>query len=158
MSTNVEMIDGDLVVTRLYRAPIEKVFEAWIETSKLKQWWGCAECVEVRSEVEPKPGGAYNHHMVIENEFGRHEAPQLATLIEYDPPNRLAYTSPDDNDPMIIEVDFTQTAEGTMVRLVHRNIPDIIVEGDVPLHDIIRGGWTAAFGKLDALMTREMAA
>ncbi len=158
MTTNTEFKDGDLIVTRIYHAPIEEVFDAWIETSKIKQWWGCAECTDVRSEVEPEVGGKYSHHMTIETPHGAHEAPGDATLIEYDPPNRLAYTSTDENDKMIVTVTFTAVDNGTLVRLVHSNIPDMIVEGDIEMRQIIREGWTAAFGKLAPVVEDEQAA
>lgn len=158
MTTNTEFKDGDLIVTRVYHAPIEEVFDAWIETSKIKQWWGCAECTDVRSEVEPEVGGKYSHHMTLETPHGVHDAPGHATLIEYDPPNRLAYTSTDDNDKMVVTVTFTEVKNGTLVRLVHSNIPDMKVEGDIEMRAIIREGWTAAFGKLAPVVEGEQAA
>jgi len=148
MSTEVKFEDGNLIITRRYDAPRELVFEAWVETSKVQQWWGCAECTAVRSEVEPKVGGRYNHHMTIE---GAGEVPGFATLTEYDPPARLAYISADPNgaeDSMKVTVDFTVVEGGTLVRLVHAGIPDIKVDGDVELRQIVRRGWTAALGKL----------
>ena len=150
MSTEVKFEDGNLIVTRVYDAPREDVFEAWCETSKVQQWWGCAECTSVRSEIERKVGGQYNHHMTIE---GVGEVPGFATLTEYDPPARLAYTSPSGPDAnMTVSVDFSEVEGGTLVRLVHAGIPDMRVEGDMELREIVRTGWTAAFGKLDAFL------
>ncbi|MEM9493242.1 MAG: SRPBCC domain-containing protein [Myxococcota bacterium] len=148
MTTDIELRGGDLVVSRVYDAPIEDVFEAWIETSKIIRWWGCAECTSVESEVEPRVGGKYNHHMTIQTPQGAHEAPGFATLIEFDPPHKLAYASNEPDDRMVITVTFAEVEGGTLVRLVHANIPDMRVDGDQNLRDVIRQGWTAAFGKL----------
>ncbi|MCG8415635.1 MAG: SRPBCC domain-containing protein [Pseudomonadales bacterium] len=137
---------------RVYNASIEDVFDAWIETSKIKQWWGCAECTNVESEVEPKLGGKYNHHMTIENEYGKFDDTNFASLIEYDPPNRLAYTSNDESDPMVITVSFRTVESGTEVLLVQTNIPDIQVDGDIELCVIVQGGWTAGFEKLGTFL------
>ncbi len=161
MSTEVKFEHGNLIVTRVYEAPRELVFEAWVETSKVQQWWGCAECTSVRSEIEPEVGGAYNHHMTIE---GAGEVPGFATLIEYDPPARLAYAAPDPGAPgdpsgpgdgMTVSVDFLEVDGGTRVRLVHAGIPDLRVDGDVELREIVRAGWTAALGKLGKLLEAE---
>ncbi len=152
MSNEVKFEEGKLIITRRYDAPREEVFEAWIETSKVQQWWGCAECTSVRSEVEPKVGGRYNHHMTIK---GAGEVPGFATLTEYDPPARLAYVSADPEgaeDNMKVTVEFIEAAGGTLVRLVHAGIPEMKVEGDIELRQIIRGGWTAALGKLATLL------
>ncbi len=158
MNTEIKFEDGKLIVSRVYDAPRELVFEAWVETSKVQKWWGCAQCTSVRSEIEPKVGGQYNHHMTIE---GVGEVPGMATLVEYDPPSRLAYESSLPNDPnvkMVVAVDFSEVADGTLVRLEHSGIPDIRVEGDIELTEIIRAGWTAAFQKLDTFLQSEVGA
>ena len=155
MTTEARFEDGKLVVTRTYDAPRELVFEAWVETSKVQQWWGCEQCVAVRSEVEPKVGGAYNHHMTIE---GAGEVPSFATLVEFDPPVRLAYESTlptDSGVKMKVTVDFTEVEGGTHVRLEHSGIPDTQVDGGFELRDIVRGGWSAAFHKLANFLAAE---
>ncbi|MEE9310915.1 MAG: SRPBCC domain-containing protein [Planctomycetota bacterium] len=148
MTTKAEFEDGNLVVTRIYDASVEAVFEAWIETSKVQQWWGCAECTSVSSEIEPKVGGKYNHNMAIE---GAGEVQELAILIEYDPPNKLAFSSQKTGLSMLVTVEFNEIEGGTSVRLVHTGIPNMRVQGDIELREIIRSGWTAAFGKLAKL-------
>jgi len=147
MSTHTSIEDGKLIVTRTYDAPRERVFEAWIETSKVQKWWGCAECTNVRSEVEAKVGGSYNHHMTVHGQ----DIPGFATLTEYDPPSRLAFrmAGPDGSDTgMQVTVEFKDVDGGTLVKLVHEGIPDTRVQGDIELRAIVREGWTAAFGKL----------
>ena len=155
---DIQIKDGTLTIKRTYSAPIAEVFDAWVETSKIKQWWGCAECTHVDSEVEPKLGGKYNHHMTISTEHGTHRAENFATLIEYDPPHRLSYRSPDEQDPMVITVTFKTVDAGTEVILEHANIPDMEVPGGTKLTEIIRGGWTAALGKLSVFLNRDVAA
>ena len=155
MTTQFQFHQNDLIVTRIYNAAIEEVFDAWVQTSKIKQWWGCAECIDVQSEVEPRVGGQYSHHMTLQTPQGTHTVPGVATLIEFDPPKRLAYTSPDDADPMVVTVDFVEVQGGTQVRLVHSNIPDMTVDGDVELKQIIQDGWSAATEKLDRFLNAQ---
>lgn len=155
MTTETKFEDGKLIVTRIYDAPRELVFEAWVETSKVQKWWGCDQCTSVRSEIEPKVGGQYNHHMTIQ---GAGEVPGFAKLIEFDPPSRLAYEAPQAPNiegTMVVSVDFSEVEGGTLVRLEHVGIPDIRVEGDFELREIVRTGWTAAFRKLGDLLSSE---
>ncbi len=49
---------------------------------------------------------------------------------------------------MLVTVEFAEHGGGTLVKLTHTGIPDMRVEGDRELREIIREGWTAAFGKL----------
>ena len=155
MSTETRFENGVLIVQRLYDASRDSVFEAWIETSKVREWWGCAQCTSVRSEIEPRVGGKYNHHMTLQ---GAGEVPGFATLIEFDPPNRLAYESSLPGDPSVnmkVTVDFVETEAGTLVRLQHEGIPDVKVDDDTELRSIIREGWQAAFGKLGKFLNAQ---
>lgn len=145
MSTDIKYENGKLYVTRVYAAPRAAVFDAWIETSKVDQWWGCAQTTAVRSEIEPRVGGKYNHLMTIE---GAGDFPAQATISEFDPPNRLAYESPASEmaPAMKVTVDFLEHPDGTEVRLVHEGLPEDFV-------DMVSKGWPAAFEKLEKLLT-----
>ena len=64
-------------------------------------------------------------------------------LVEFDPPIRLAFTTVlpgDDSVVMTVTVTFTETEEGTLVRLEQAGIPDIQVDGGHELRGIIRAG------------------
>lgn len=148
MDSEFEFRDGTLTGKRIYAAPRELVFEAWVETGKTEQWWGCADCTNVRSEIEPHVGGKYNHHMTIKGQF---DVPGDGVLVEFDPPSKLAYESAlpmNEGVHMRVDVEFIEVAEGTLVVLTHSGIPAIRVEGDCEMHEIIQAGWTAALGKL----------
>jgi len=149
MSTKTSVENGQLTVTRLYDAPREEVFDAWVETSKVQQWWGCGDTTSVTSEVEPKVGGKYVHKMIIKNEF---ESPINGVIIEYDPPKLLAYEMPSmaPDQKMTIRVTFTEKEAGTEVCLIHNNIPDDITQ-------FVEPGWTAAFEKLGGFLLKSAA-
>ena len=152
MTTETRFEDGKLHVIRTYDAPREAVFEAWVETHKVEQWWGCDQTVAVKSEIECKVGGKYAHTMTIE---GAGEHPGAGTFTAYDPPARIAWEMPSPVEPgavMSVSVDFTEVEGGTRVHLIHAGIPDMEVEGGFPLREIIQGGWSAAFGKLHGFL------
>ena len=86
--TQTRFEDGKLVVTRVYEAPREAVFEAWVATNQVEQWWGCAQTTHVSCEIEREVGGKYNHTMTID---GQHEHPSQAVFTVYDPPARLQW-------------------------------------------------------------------
>jgi uncharacterized protein YndB with AHSA1/START domain len=152
MSTNVRIEGDKLILTRVFAAPRAAVFEAWVETSKVQQWWGCAEATKVRSEIEPRVGGRYDHHMTI---AGVGEVPSCGRITAFDPPARLAYACeippgacPHAGKTMTVTVDFVEVAGGTEVRLVHAGIP-------AEHRDVVRAGWTAAMEKLARLLATE---
>jgi uncharacterized protein YndB with AHSA1/START domain len=150
MSTSIRIEGGRLILTRVFRAPREEVFDAWVQTCKVRLWWGCAEATSVRSEIEARVGGKYDHHMTIQ---GVGEVPGCGRITEYDPPARLAYVTevpkgagPKGGSTMSVTVDFVEVAGGTEVRLVHSGIP-------TEFGGFVRAGWTAAMEKLGRLLS-----
>lgn len=144
MSVDITYADNILTATRLYDASREKVFEAWIETSKLELWWGCADTTKVCSEVEPKVGGKYIQMMTIKNAG---EYPGGGVITEFDPPSVLAFVAEDtpSGAKNMVRVTFEDKDGQTLVTLKHHNLP-------AELKDIVRGGWTSALERLSDLL------
>ena len=147
MTSEANFENGTLTITRTFDASPEDVFDAWVETSKVQQWWGCAQTIEVQSEIEKKVGGKYCHRMTIDT-VG--EFPLNCRITVYDPPRQLAYVEVSDNpQPMRVTVDFLARGNQTEVRLKQENIP-------TNLGDVVQGGWTAGFGKLHDLLSDQV--
>lgn len=148
MTDEARYENGTLTMTRVFDAPAAAVFDAWVATSKVQQWWGCAQTTAVQSDIEPRVGGKYCHQMTI---AGAGEFPMNCRFTVYDPPRRLAYEEVTDKpNPMRVKVDFIAHGDQTEVRLVHSNLPD-------ELSDIVNGGWSAALGKLHGFLAKELA-
>lgn len=148
MSSESSYDNGRLVVTRIFDAKREAVFDAWIETSKVELWWGCGVASEVKSQIEAKVGGKFAHDMTLTNggEYEHH-----GIIIEYDPPELLAYRMTDrfHDKPMMVRVEFTELGERTQVRLTQDNL----LEDYSPF---VMAGWTSAFEKLNELLNQEV--
>ncbi len=149
MSTKTSYANGVLTVTRHYDAPRAAVFDAWINASKVRLWWGCGDTTDCQSTVVAKVGGDYHHDMTLHGKF---EHQMHGRITEYDPPARLAYEVADErmDRPMTVAVDFTEASGGTDVTLTHAGVPD-------DFSDIISGGWTAAFEKLGRFLVADAA-
>jgi uncharacterized protein YndB with AHSA1/START domain len=68
MSAIVEM-GLDLRVTRLIKAPREKVFAAWITPADLMKWFGPEDCHVLSARIHPRVGGEYQLRLKTES-FG----------------------------------------------------------------------------------------
>lgn len=55
----VEVSDRDFVIARIFAAPRERVYKAWVDSRLMGQWWGPAFFTNPVSEVDPRPGGKY---------------------------------------------------------------------------------------------------
>ena len=49
--------DRELVITRIFDAPPEKVFRAWTEPDLIKQWFAPLPWTTPRAETDVRPGG-----------------------------------------------------------------------------------------------------
>jgi uncharacterized protein YndB with AHSA1/START domain len=55
--------DRELVVTRIFNAPRELVFEAFTDPEHLMKWWGPHGCTVISCKVDPRAGGAWSISM-----------------------------------------------------------------------------------------------
>jgi uncharacterized protein YndB with AHSA1/START domain len=135
----------ELTLTRVIRAPPEKVFAAWTEPELLKQWWGPGPVTCPEAHVDLREGGAYRIANLeadgsitwISGQFERVRAPE-----------ELVYTwsvSIVPGDPTRVRVVFLRHAEGTELVLTHERFA---VEA---VRDMHVSGWNGCLDKLDAL-------
>jgi uncharacterized protein YndB with AHSA1/START domain len=56
MSQTTEIVKN-LIVTRVFEAPVHEVWKAWTESSYVRQWWGPRQFTTPMANMEVKPGG-----------------------------------------------------------------------------------------------------
>ena len=79
----------EVVLTRVFDAPREKVFQAWTEPARLTQWFGPDGFTNPVCEVDLQPGGVWRH--VMRGPDGN-DYPMTAVFHEIVPPERLIFT------------------------------------------------------------------
>jgi uncharacterized protein YndB with AHSA1/START domain len=57
--SNAEKLQGQLVITRVFGAPPEDVFEAWTDPAQMQRWWGPKNFTNPVCELDVRPGGAW---------------------------------------------------------------------------------------------------
>lgn len=77
-----------IVMTRVYEAPRDLVWEAVTEARHVAQWWGGPGFSNPVCEMDVRPGGLWRHVMRFPD---GHELHMNFVFIEVDPPNRLAW-------------------------------------------------------------------
>ncbi len=96
----------------------EVVYEFFVDSDRMVQWMGR------KAELDPRPGGQVRVDL-----NGEHVA--SGTYVELDPPNRLVMTWGWEGGTSIVEpgastveVSFAPDGDGTLLRLVHRELPE----------------------------------
>jgi uncharacterized protein YndB with AHSA1/START domain len=60
---NTEPSEQELVITRVFDAPRELVFEAWTEPEHFVRWWGPKGYTTPFCKIDLRPGGVVHHCM-----------------------------------------------------------------------------------------------
>jgi uncharacterized protein YndB with AHSA1/START domain len=147
-----------LEITRVFRAPRERVFQAFIDPALIAQWWGPDgfHTPEDRIAVEAQVGGRHHKVMVLDSPeiaagmgvpVGA-EFPDAAQVVEIAPPELLVLSSEPQPEMGLVERTITRIE-------FHEEGPDstrvVLVDG--PYNEMMaphaEGGWSQSFGKLE---------
>ena len=133
--------ESPLIVRRTIRAPIERVFAAWITPELLRKWWGPKQVTCIAAEVDLRVGGRYR----LGNQFPDGSVVWIAGEFEVvDPPRELVYTwrMGDAETSERVIVRFAAQDGATEVTIVHERI------ASAASRDAHEAGWQ---GCLDGL-------
>ena len=140
------MTPTSLTMTRIIRAPRERVFAAWTTPEMLLKWWGPGHVTCPEAEVDLRPGGEYR---IANKEQDGSITWIFGTFAEVTPPRKLIYdwnVSILDINPTQVIVEFNAHAEGTELVITHSRFP----EPDI--RDMHLQGWGGCLDKLDQLL------
>ncbi len=78
-----------VITTRLFDAPRERLFKAMTDPSLIPRWWGPADLTTIVDKMDVKPGGLWHfiHRDSAGNEYGFH-----GVYHEISSPEHLVYT------------------------------------------------------------------
>ena len=137
-----------VTVTRVFRAPIELVWQAWTDPSRLRLWMKCEPSVELDvRDWEPRKGARFAYTM---RKSGLWEVETTGSFLEVAPPHALAYEL-DANSKLgmpaqTVRLALERAGEGTKVTLTHTGIPSDEIRG------VVSAGWSGSLSLLDDLL------
>jgi uncharacterized protein YndB with AHSA1/START domain len=149
-STPVAATDREVLITRIFDAPRERVFRAWTDPDEVAAWFGPEDFDTPRDRIhiDLRVGGRYELTMVRRGGGGEFAIGyEIVELVE---PERIVLRS----DPMpeagmhegtVVRVEFHDHGAKTRMTLTDGPFPP---EG----RGHAEGGWIAAFDKLEALV------
>jgi len=108
--------ERELIVTRVFNAPIRLVFDAWTKPELFKLWWAPRSIgVPILScEMDVRTGGNYRIR------FGRDASDAMAFFgkyLEVSPPSRLVWTNDESEAAAVTTVTFEEKDGGTLLVL-----------------------------------------
>ena len=117
MTTTSPTSDREMAISRLIKAPRERVFDAFTDRERISEWWGPNGFTTTTSEMDVRPGGTWR--FVMHGPDGT-DYPNLIRYHEVVRPERLAYDHSDDEAGEIAfasVVTFEEAEGGTLVTL-----------------------------------------
>jgi len=143
--------DRELVVTRTFKAPARRVFEAWTKPELLKQWWipKSFGMSFLSCEIDARTGGTYR--FVFRHPSSEQPMAFFGRYIEVIPDARLVWTNEEGGDAATVTtVTFEQRGDETLF-VLHDLYPskealdEAIASGST-------NGFSETFEQLDALL------
>jgi len=101
--TSGSTLDREIFAMRIFNAPRELVWQAWVEPQHVAQWWGPIGFTNTIHEMEVRPGGVWR--LTMHGPDGV-DYPNYILFREVVRPERLVYTHGAEsvNDPHKFEV------------------------------------------------------
>jgi len=138
----------EIVITRWFEAPLERVWKAWTERTRAAQWWGPKGFTARIVAWDLRPGGAWRAALCLPDgvEYAQHGVVEEVT------PERIAFTSTwDDEGPESeVRVTITFSQQNGKTAMTFRKGPFASTNG----YDGEEAGWHACFDRLAAYLAR----
>jgi len=113
--------DREIVITRVFDAPRELVFEVWTDPEHMVQWWGARGFTTTIHEMDVRPGGVWR--FVMHGPDGT-DYDNKVVFVEVVKPERLLYDhgAGDESDLPPFRETVTFDEEGDKTRLTMRAV------------------------------------
>jgi len=138
----------ELRLERTFDAPVEMVFDAWVEREQASKWFGPGGYTVPLCEMDAQEGGTYR--MCMREPDGTDHF-VTGTYVEISRPDRLVYTWAWEEDGVAglattVTIDFKANGDKTDITLHHSGFES---EESMNGHNM---GWTSSFESLDQLL------
>jgi uncharacterized protein YndB with AHSA1/START domain len=141
--------DREILITRIFDAPRERVWQAFTDPKMLAQWWGRGHKLDIE-RFEPERGG---HWRFVEHHDGGSDGFE-GRFREVTPSERIVQTFEWDGMPGYVAVDtvtFEELGEGR-TRVVNTSLFHTSQERDGMLQSGMEGGLSESYAALEKLL------
>jgi uncharacterized protein YndB with AHSA1/START domain len=148
--------DREMHIERIFAAPPERVFAAFIDPELIPRWWGPRGTETIVEKLDATPGGAWR--FLARNPDGS-EIRFRGVYREVTPPERLAQTFEWDGMPGYVSVDtsvFEDLGDGR-TKVVTNSVFHTPEERDGMIESGMEKGLNETYERLDELLASQAA-
>ncbi len=140
----------EVIITRIFDAPRQTVFEAWTKAEHLRHWIGPNDFTIPEAESDPRPGGKI--HVVMRYTLDGKDYPITGEYLEVKAPERIVMRMSGEGTTgkpiaTLVTVTFVERGGKTLVLFHQTGVPESERDGSTV-------GWTEGFDKLAAYLAR----
>ena len=148
-------MSGREVIERVWKAPIDLIWELWTTPEGIAAWFGPRGWTVTVLELDLSVGGTFRYSMAPDKEETRaamEAKGQPATRVMtsrvtvLEPPHRFAYESPWGTESMTTDVTFTEGPDGVAMTLVVSATKPEMLGGAMM-------GWRSSLGRFGEALT-----
>jgi uncharacterized protein YndB with AHSA1/START domain len=139
--------DREIVMTRIFDAPRDLVFEAHSSAEHMRQWWGPRKYETISAEIDFRPGGKWRivHRGPDGEEYGFHG--EYREIVR---PERITWTFEFEGAPGHVAVEtLTLEEHDGKTTLTARSSADTVEERDATLESGMTEGAAETFDRLE---------
>ena len=166
--TNPNKNINELIITRIFDAPLEIVWKAWTTPYKLKKWWGPKDFTTPKIKIDFRVGGKYLYcmHGAPGPEMPEQDFWSTGVYKEIVPMRKIVVTDSfsDEHGTVIsaktlgfpgewpleltVTITFEEIDGKTKMALRHEGVPKGV------MREMCEAGWNQSFDKLAASLIR----
>jgi uncharacterized protein YndB with AHSA1/START domain len=148
--------DREIVMTRVFDAPRELVFEALSKPEHMREWWGPRGFTMPVCEMDFRPGGAYRF---VQRGPDGAEYAFRGEFREIVPPERISWTFEFEGMPGQVSVDtMTLTEEDGKTTITSMSLFDSVEQRDGMLQSGMETGAAESYDRLAELLEKMQSA
>lgn len=143
--------EQEMIMTRVFNAPPEFIFKAYIDPNFIPQWWGPKRLTTTVVKMDVRPGGIWRF---ILRESDGNEYIFKGTYHEIVPPKLLVYTFEFEGMPGHVTVEtvtFEQERDGK-TKLTSKSLFQTVEDRDIMLNLRVGGGAAESMDRLSGLL------
>ena len=132
--------EREIVITRVFDAPRDLVFQVWTDPQHVGSWWGPTGFTTTTHEIDVRPGGVWR--FIMHGPDGVDYPNKIVAYLEINRPERLVYDHGDDGEAGYFRVTVTFAEQDGKTRLTMRSLFASAAERDevVTKYHAIEGG------------------
>jgi uncharacterized protein YndB with AHSA1/START domain len=137
---------SEIAITRIYDAPVNAVWHAWVEPDQVAKWWGPRGFTITTTQKDVRPGGTWTYTMHGPDGV---DYPNKTVFHEVEPGALLAYDhGANDDRPALFRVKVRFTALGNKTQMEMRMILPSPEAADQTREFIKKAGGNATWDRL----------